>query len=90
MLHRRVCERYSSQCVVPTVKHGGGSLFVWCGVSQLYRCEGTMRQDQYIRGLRNHMLLSAASLYGAFLFQQDNSSCHEVNKVMALFERSDI
>ena len=34
------------------------------GVGQLYRCEGTMWQDQYVRVLRNHMLPSASSLYG--------------------------
>ena len=62
------------------------------GVSQLYRCEGTIRQDQYIRVLRNHMLPSAASLYGrgAYFFQQDNAPCHKARKVMAFFERSNI
>ncbi len=63
------------------------------GVGQLYRCEGTMRQDQYMRVLRNHMLPSAASLYGegqAYLFQQDNAPCHKARNVMSFFERSNI
>ena len=63
------------------------------GVGQLYRCEGTMRQDQYMRVLRNHMLPSAASLYGGgqtYLFQQDNAACHKARKVMSFFERSNI
>ena len=37
-----------------------------------------MRQDQYVRVLRKHMLPSASSLYGegeAFVFQQDNAPC---------------
>ena len=82
---------------MPTVKHGGGSLMIWgcmsgLGVGQVYRCEGTMRQDQYIWVLRNHMLPSASSLYGegAYLFQQDNAPCHKAKRVIAFLERSDI
>ena len=90
-------EKYSPQCIVPKVKHGGGSLMIWgcmsgLGVGQVYRCEGTMRQDQYIRVLRNHMLPSATALYGqgqAFVFQQDNAPCHKA-WVCAFFERSGV
>ena len=95
-MRRRVGERYSPQCIVPTVKHGRGSLMDWgCmsgrGVGQLYRCEGIMRQYQYVRVLRNHMLPSASSLYGegeAFVFQQDNAPCHKANNVMSFLECS--
>ena len=97
-VRRRVGEKYSPQCIVPTVKHGGGSLMIWgcmsgLGVGQVYRCEGTMRQDQYIRVLRNHMLPSATALYGqgqAFVFQQDNAPCHKARRVCAFFERSGV
>ena len=63
------------------------------GVGQLYRCEGTMQQDQYVSVLRNHMLPSASSLYGegeAFVFQQDNAPCHKANKVTRFLERSHV
>ena len=66
---RSVGERYRLQCVIPTVKHEGGSLMIWwcmtgLGVGQVYRCKGTTRQDQYISELRNHTLPSATALYG--------------------------
>ena len=63
------------------------------GVGQVYRCKGPMRQYQYIRVLRNHMLPSATVLYGqgqAFVFQQDNAPCHKARRVCAFFERSGV
>ena len=49
-----------------------------------------MRQEQFVRVLRNHMLPSASSLYGAgeaFVFQQDYAPCHKANKVTRFLER---
>ena len=77
---------------------GEGSLVVWgCmsgqGDGQLYRCEGTMRQDQYVRVLRNLMLPSASSLYGegeSFVFQRDNAPCQKANTVTRFLERSHV
>ena len=51
---------------------GSKRAYVSSMFGEFYRCEGTMRQDQYIRVLRDNMLPSAASLYGegeAFLLQ---------------------
>ena len=41
-VRRRVGEKYSRQCIVPTVKHGGGSLMIWgtCRDSESARCTG--------------------------------------------------
>ena len=97
-VRRRKGERFSPQCIVPTVKHGGASLMVWgCmsgrGVGQLYLCVDTMRQDQYIRVLRNQMLPSAGTLYGegqAFVFQQDNAPCHKARRVCDYLEHSGV
>ena len=97
-LKRRKGERFSPQCIVPTVKHGGGSLMVWeCmsgrGVGQLYWCVYTMRQEQYIRVLRNQMLPSARIIYGegqAFVFQQDNAPCHKARRMCDYLEHSGV
>ena len=98
-MRRRFVERYNPQCIVPPpVKRGGGSLVVWgCmsgqGDGQLYRSEGTVRQDQYVSVLMNHMLPSGSSLYGeceAFVFQRDNAPCHKANKVTRFLERSHV
>ncbi|KAI0238241.1 Ficolin-2 [Lamellibrachia satsuma] len=63
------------------------------GVGLLYLCVDTMRQDQYIRVLRNQMLPSAGTLYGegqAFVFQQDNAPCHKARRVCDYLEHSGV
>ena len=57
-VRRKVGERFNSECVAPTVKHGGGSFMVWgcmsgLGAGHLYRCEGTVNQNKYIDILKN-------------------------------------
>ena len=87
-VRRRVGERFNPECVVSTVKH----LMVWgcmsgLGIGQLYRCEGTMKQDQYLKVLRNQMLPSVRMLYGeeqSCVFQHDNAPCHKSRKVTDL------
>lgn len=89
VVRRREGERFHPACIIPTVKHGGGSLMVWgCmsghGVGQLYRCTGTMNQHQYIEVLENHMLPSARNIAGLrnrFVFQHDNAPCHKAMRV---------
>ena len=51
-VRRRPGERLSSQCIKPTVKHGGGNIHVWgCfsfnGVGDLYRIKGNLDKKQY-------------------------------------------
>ena len=51
-VRRRPGERLSSQCIKPTVKHGGGNIHVWgCfsfnGVGDLYRVKGNLDKKQY-------------------------------------------
>jgi transposase len=97
-VRRKAGEKFIPQCIVPTVKHGGGSIMVWgcmswAGVGQLYRCEDTMNQHQYVRVLENCMLPSANLLFGngeEFLFQQDNAPCHKARLVTAYLEDHDI
>lgn len=56
--HRRVFvrrmegERYLNSCLIPTVKYGGGSVMVWCGVCvngalPLHRIDGIMKKETY-------------------------------------------
>lgn len=97
-VRRREGERFTEQCIVPTVKHGGGSLMVWgCmsgrGVGRLYRCEGSMNQNQYLMVLNEYMLPSRADLYGTnaqFTFQQDNAPCHTAKRVTDFLQDSGV
>lgn len=91
LVRRRPGDRFHPDCLNPTVKHGGGSLMIWgcmsgLGVGQLYRCTGSMNQDQYLAVLKNHMLPSARTIFGrngAYVFQQDNAPCHKAKRVCA-------
>lgn len=69
--------------LIPTVKHGGGSVMVWgCmsagGVGKLHFIEGTMDHKMYIDILKNNLLVSAEKLglENEFIFQQDNDPKH--------------
>ena len=89
-------ERYTSKFVVPTVKHGGGSLMIWgmmsrYGVGPIYRVDGTMRQHQYVNVLQNVMLPHVTKQFKSnFLFQQDNAPCHKSAFVKNWFSSNDI
>ena len=68
----------SSTCVVPTIKHGGGSVMVWgCfageRVGDLYQVHGILNQHGYHSILQRHAIPSGLRLVGrSFVFQQDN------------------
>ena len=88
-VRRRKGERYQMDCVMPSVKFGGGKMMVWgCfsgyGLGGLYRTQGTMDQNQYKTVLQDIMIPSASRLFGRrkFLFQQDNAPCHKARSVM--------
>lgn len=62
--------------MIPTVKHGGGSVMVWgCmsarGVRKLHFIEGTMDYKMYIDILKNNLHVSAEKLglESEFIFQ---------------------
>ena len=81
-VRRRVSEEFSDNCVVPTIKHGGGSVMIWgcfCGsdIGLMTEVNGRMNSQQYCEILSNHMIPSAWSARGLdYIFQQDNASCH--------------
>ena len=70
------------ECVIPTVKHGGGSVMVWgCfssnGVGDLIRIDGIMRKEDYRRILEHNAIPSGLRLIGeGFVMQQDNDPKH--------------
>lgn len=81
-VRRKKGERFKSQCIAPTVKHGGGSVTVWgCfsydGVGDLVRIEGIMRKEHYHNILQRSAIPSGVGLIGyGFEFQQDNDPKH--------------
>lgn len=87
-VRRKVGERYNPKCIVPTVKHGGGSVMVWgCfsydGIGELVKIEGIMDKTVYHRILQHSAIPSGIGLLGyGFVFQQDNDPKHTSNHCM--------
>ncbi len=60
---RQPDEEYKDNCVLPTVKHGGGSVMVWgctsaAGSGELQFIEGTMNSNMYCDILKKSTILS--------------------------------
>lgn len=81
-------------CVMPTVKFGGGSVMIWGsmtsqGVGEMYVCEGRMNAVKYIDMLEQVLEPSVVKFYdtidGEYYFQQDNAPCHTAQKVVKWF-----
>lgn len=81
-VRRSAEEKMMPDCVLPTVKHGGGSVMVWgCfssrGTGDLVRVEGIMKKEQYKAILECNAVPSGLRLVGdGFIFQQDNDPKH--------------
>lgn len=70
VVRRRPGERYESRCLVPTVKHGGGSIMVWGGTSAagalpLKLIKGIMVKEDY------KQILEKRALPGKIYFPDD-------------------
>lgn len=99
-VRRRVGEEFKPECVVPTVKHGGGSIMDWgcmtdSGVGELFVCEGRMDSSKYINVLETALLPSFTKLFGdtnmdSDKFQQDNAPCHKSARTMTWFRENSI
>ncbi len=73
-------EEYKDKCVLPTVKHGGGSVMVWgcmgaAGTVELQFIEGTMNANMYCYILKQSMIPSLRRLGRRAVFQHDNDHC---------------
>uniref|UniRef100_A0AAY5KBR2 Transposase Tc1-like domain-containing protein n=1 Tax=Esox lucius TaxID=8010 RepID=A0AAY5KBR2_ESOLU len=71
---RQPGEEYKDKCVLPTVKHGGGSVMVWgcmsaAGTGELQLIEGTMYCDIF----KQSMIPSLRRLGRRAVFQHDNA-----------------
>lgn len=81
-VRRLPTEKMIPACVVPTVKHGGGSIMVWGsfsgqGVGDLFQVEGILKKEGYHSILQRHAIPSGLRLIGKrFVFQQDNDPKH--------------
>ncbi len=77
---RQPGEEYKDKCVLPIVKHGGGSVMVWgcmsaAGTRELQFIEGTMNANMYCDILKQSMFLSLRRLGCRIVFQHDNEHC---------------
>lgn len=80
---REVNTRLSKRNLLPSFKHGGGSLMVWgcfgaAGVGNLHFIDGIMDSRKYINILKTNLHESAEKLgvRHNFIFQQDNDPKH--------------
>ncbi len=74
-------EEYKEKCMVPTVKHGGGSVLMWgcmsaAGDRELHFIDGIMNSQMYCSILKEKMLPSLCALGRRALFQHDSDPKH--------------
>jgi hypothetical protein len=69
-------------CMVPPVKHRGGSVMVWgcfsgCGTGNLVKINGIKKKEQYKQILQENTIPSGLNYIGhGFIFEQDNDPKH--------------
>ena len=85
---RSTMEEYDSKCIVPTVKHNGGSVMIWgcfsrSGVGNLCFIAGNMDRFLYREILRKNLLQSyqKLGLENSFVFQHNNDPKHTAGVV---------
>ena len=89
---RQPGEEYKDKCVLPTVKHGGGSVMVWgcmsaAGTGELQFIEGTMNANMYCGILKKSMIPTLRKLGRRAVFQHDNDPKHTSKMTTALLKR---
>ncbi len=86
-------EEYKEKCMVPTVKHGGGSVLMWgcmsaAGVGELHFIDGIMNSQMYCSILKEKMLPSLRALGRRALFQHDNDPKHTSKATVGFLKKN--
>jgi len=90
-------EEYNKNCILPTVKHGGGSIMVWglmsySGAGGLAVIDEIMTKIVYVRPLKENLdkSLKKAGLARRYIFQQDQDPKHTSNLAKDYFEKKKV
>jgi len=92
-------EKYDVNCLVPTVKHGGGGVmmwgcFSWYGMGPLVRIDGRVNSERYIEEILGYHLIpfleEFEEEYGEYFFQQDNAPIHTSRQTRAFIEENEV
>ncbi len=90
---RRKGEEYKGKCMVPTVKHGGGSVLMRgfmsaAGVGELHFIDGIINSQMYCSILKEKMLPSLRALGRRALFQHDNDPKHTSKATVGFLKKN--
>ncbi len=89
---RQPGEEYKDKFILPTIKHGGGSVMVWgcmsaSGTGELQFIEGTMNSNTYCDILKQSMIPFLRRLGRRAVFQHDNDLKHLSKTTTALSKK---
>ncbi len=83
---RQPGEEYKDKCVLPTVKHGGGSVMVW-GCMSAAGIQGNMNANMYCDMLKQSMIPSLRRLGRRAAFQHYYDPKHTSKTTTALLKK---
>lgn len=89
---RTPSQAYDSDCLLPTVKHGGGSVMVWAAISwysmgPMITLHGRITAKDYVSILADHVLPMVQYLFpnGNAVYQDDRAPIHTARIVQDWF-----